>query len=67
VSETRRLRRPARIAVAVALLVIAALVLWFEPITGPHVMHLFGQHGIDGGDLLAVPFVALAAWVWWRN
>jgi hypothetical protein len=30
-------------------------------------MHLFGQHGIDGGDLLAVPFVALAAWVWWRN
>ncbi|MEI8238682.1 MAG: hypothetical protein WCI22_04620 [Actinomycetota bacterium] len=58
-----RPRRPARIALAAGLLVSALLWLVIEPISGAHLLHLFGTHGVDVGDLVAVAMVLAAAMV----
>jgi hypothetical protein len=48
-------------------LVAGAIWLLTEPITGAHVMHLFGTHGVDTGDLLAIPLLVVGASLAWSG
>ena len=55
------------LALSVLLLVGAALILVLEPVTGPHLAHLWEGHGLEAGDLLALPVLAAAAFAAWHG
>ena len=55
--QGRRLRRAAGVVVPLA---IGCAVVWVQAWHGPTVLTLSAAHGIDTGDLVAVPFLLLA-------
>lgn len=55
------------LALAVLLLVGAVLILVLEPVTGPHLAHLWEGHGLEAGDLLALPVMTAAAYGAWHG
>jgi hypothetical protein len=54
-------RRALRALAVVALLAVALAVAVREPWHGPILLSLSTGHGIDAGDLVVVPLVALAS------
>jgi predicted anti-sigma-YlaC factor YlaD len=67
-ADRRRLRhthgvRLTLLRVAVAALLVAVAVAWllFEPYRGPILLTVSAEHGVDLGDLAAIPLLALAA------
>ena len=56
--------RPARVALAVVLVVAAASIVVLEPLPhGSVLLTLTSDHGVDSGDLPAVALLLLAAWI----
>ena len=58
-SPSPSLKRAAVLGVTLALAAGGALVVW-EPWHGPILISVSAEHGVNAGDLLSLPFVALA-------
>jgi hypothetical protein len=59
-----RTTRSGRIALAAGLVVLATAIVVFEPLpSGPVLLSLTDDHGVDTGDLPAVALYLVAAWV----
>jgi hypothetical protein len=52
-----------RVVAAVLLLVAAAALVAYQPWHGATLLSITAEHGVDAGDLLALPALALAAWL----
>ena len=52
-----------RTVVGAALLVASAVVFVLSPLHGPVLLSLSGSHGVDVGDLVALPFLAVGAFL----
>jgi hypothetical protein len=43
--------------------VLVVVILFLEPLHGPVLLSLSGNHGLDLGDVVALPFAFLGAWL----
>ncbi len=58
-------RRLLLLLLALSCILGAALWLWIEPASSPHLFHVYSHHGVDAADLLALPLLLGAGVALW--